>query len=175
MSATPIAAKGPRRGRTSGEAGLTLIELMIVSFLSFIIVLGIGSFQVSISKFFREGTERLRLQQNVHRTSGAIAIEVRKATGFYIYDPADPKTELVEGPAVRLLDEDGTPAGGFRPSRDGNYLVTHGEEVLDDMRLSDLWFEKGAGGSLVLSLALADKYGNESALSTEITPRNPRR
>ena len=174
MSATPISTNGPCRRLPPGEAGLTLIELMIVSFLSFIIVLGIGSFQVSVSKFFREGTERLRLQQNVHRTSGAIAIEVRKATGFVIYDPADPKTELVEGPAVRLLDPDGNPAGGFRPSGDGNHLVTHGEQVMDDMKLADLWFEEGPGGSLVLSLALTDKYGNESGLSTRVTPRNPR-
>jgi hypothetical protein len=172
MIADRIPADPPETKRRRREAGLTLIEVMLVSFLSFIVVLGIGSFQSSISKFFREGTERLRLQQNVHRTTQVIAIEIRKANLFEIYDPADPHTLLAEGPAVRLFDAQGNPVGGFRASHDGLHLVTGADEVLDDMRLSDLWFESGPGGSLVLSLVLADKYGNESEVSTEITPRN---
>jgi hypothetical protein len=160
------------RRRSCDESGLTLIEMMLVSFLSFIVVLGIGSFQSSISKFFREGSERLRLQQNVHRTGQVIAIEVRKAHEFVIYDPVDPNTELAEGPAVRLRDVDTNTIGLFRASGDGESLVNGANERIDDMRLVDLWFERGADNSLALNLVLADKYGNESGVVTEITPRN---
>jgi Tfp pilus assembly protein PilW len=161
-------------GRVRDETGLTLIELMIASFLALLVAMGIGTFQASISQFFRQGSERLRLQQNVHRTAQVISIDVRKAADFKIYDPADPATELVSGPAVELKDAGGSTINLFRASRDGHRIQNGAGQAIDDMRLTQLWFESDGPRSLRMSLGLADRYGNESEVFTEISTRAPR-
>jgi hypothetical protein len=154
------------------ESGITLIEVMIASFLALTVALGIGSFQVTISQFFKQGSERLRLQQNVHRTAEVISIGVRKAADSEIFDPADPAKALLAGPAVRLLDAAGNTIGVYRRSDDGKKLVNGSGDAIDDMRLVDLWFERNGSESVVLSLGLADRYGHESEVFTEIAYRN---
>lgn len=163
----------PGRGRLlGGHAGLTTIELMLAGTLALVVVMGISLLPGSILRHFREGAERLRLQQNVHRTAQRMGIEVRRAAAFQIYDPAHPATPLAAGPAVALLDTAGVRFEGFQASGDGKALLNDAGQPIDDMTLSDLWFESGPGGELVLRLAFTDRNRNETALLTSISTRN---
>jgi Tfp pilus assembly protein PilW len=172
---TPLYRPARRRGRDgrlAGASGFTTVELMVACVVALIVVMGISMLPGSVLRYFREGTERLRLQQNVHRDAQTIGIQVRKAASFRIYDPAHPATPLAAGPAVALLNNAGAQIGGFRPSADGKSLVNDAGQKLDDMTLTDLWFTAGADSELVLRLALRDRLSNETSLLTGITPRN---
>ena len=162
--------------RLRSQAGVTLIEMMLASFLVLTVVLGIASFQASIGKFFRQGSERLRLQQNVHRASQVMAMGVRKAHDFRIYDPAnpnaDPNVKVVQGPAVKLRDNNHVVIEGYRRSPDG-YVVNLAGQRLDDMKVANLWFEEDPDGPLVMRLTLEDRYGHQSEIQTEVAPRAP--
>ena len=162
--------------RLRSQAGLTLIEVMLAGFFAMTVVLGIASFQAAIGKFFRQGSERVRLQQNVHRASQVMAVGVRKAHEFRIYDPAnpnaDPNVKLVTGPAVRLLNADGGVIEDYRRS-DEAYVVNLAGERLDDMKVANLGFEADPEGPLVIALALEDRYGHQSEIRTEVSPRAP--
>jgi hypothetical protein len=167
-------AQHGRGGRPAGPAGFSTIELMVACVVALIVVFGISSLPGSVLRYFGEGAERLRLQQDVHRVAQQIGLEVRKAHAFWIYDPANPATKLAAGPAVRLLDGNAPPntLAGFRASSDGKSVVNMAGEKLSDLTLADLWFQAGADSELVLSLALRDRRGNETPLETRITPRN---
>lgn len=173
MSPRRRAARRPRAGgRIRRADGFTTIEIMVACVVALIVVYGISMLPGSVLRHFGDGTERLRLQQNTHRVAQRIAIQVRKASSYRIYDPANPATTLAAGPAVELSDSSGV-CGGFRASDDGGTLLDGGGNSLDDMTLTDLWFEEGADGELVLSLAFRDRRWNETSLVTRINPRNP--
>ena len=163
--------RGARRF-LAGIGGLTSLELLLAASFSFLVMLGIGVTHVSMIRFFREGTERLRLQQTVDRVTQQVEIEIRRAADFRIYDPSAPADPLAAGPAVALYDAAGLRIGGIAPSGDGRWLVDDAGRRLDDLELVDVWFERQPGGDLGLTLGLRDRTGNVTTLVTQIAPRN---
>jgi hypothetical protein len=148
------------------------IEIMIAAVLALVVALGVSGVAVTLTRFFREGGDRVRLQQETARTERWITLAVRRSAAWTIYDPRDPATALLEGPAVRLLDAAGVVVDDFHRNGTGDRIVDRNDRPLCDLTASNLWFETGDDGSLVMRVALADRHGNRSEFESAAVPRN---
>jgi hypothetical protein len=149
------------------------VELMLAAALALVVTLGMAAMGVTLTRFFREGGDRLKLQQDAARTGRWITLAVRRASSWTIYDPLAPNTPLAEGPAVRLLDAHNVVIEEFRrDAATGKQVVDRAGRAVSGFTVSDLWFATGPDGALAVRVALYDRYGNRNQFDSAALPRN---
>lgn len=154
------------------QRGSLTIELMVAAVLALVVSIGMSTVALTLNRFYREGAERIRMQQEVERASNWVTLAVRRASTWTIFDPADPGTPLLEGPAIRLLDGAGATIEKFQLSQDGKSIRDAADHSLSDLTVSDLWFRTGPDGDLQVTVALIDRKGNQTEIESGATPRN---
>jgi len=90
------------------QRGLTLVELMLVIFIGFIVLLGAGSIYISMEKSFRQSAGKMVGGREATHLSSVLSRGARVASGFMVYDIGDRSQESDPGNGLALLDADGS-------------------------------------------------------------------
>lgn len=145
--------------------GFTLVELMIASFISLIVVLGLGQLILVSQSAWKWGAGKTELQGNVAEATEWMARSVRLASAVTLVSDSDFITRNEDGNPLHRYQVGSDGAGGRRILEDGKALV--------DQDCTDFSVTANEDTtSVTLSLELRDAMGNKVAAMTTATLRN---
>jgi Tfp pilus assembly protein PilV len=150
------------RGRR-GSGGFTLVELMIASFLSLVVVLAMGRIIQQNVRSWQQGRDKALLQQNVTEALEWMSRWVR----------ASRTIQVVSSSEFRCYDETGTLTHTFkRVATNGGRLRQDGIDLVDRTCTSFTVTPDADTTRIRLALELEDNASNRVAATTRATIRN---
>lgn len=152
------------RKNKSTPRGFTLIELMVASFISLIVLAGLGQLILVNQKTWNWGRERVVLQQSVTQVMDRISWEVR----------ASNKLLVLGSNRFRTYDELGNQTHEYRLLGSGSTArVSEDGVAMSDLLCSAFTVASSSyNTNLTINLELEDDNGNRVAAMTRSTIRN---
>jgi Tfp pilus assembly protein PilW len=161
-------AIGPR------EAGFTLVELMLASFLTLIVLFAAGSMYMGATRNFRTGTLKLRAQQEATLLSTVISRGVRVGSSVAVYVVPDRSTPSDSGNGVAILDQGGHVIRRIEWNSSLQTLVDSTGARVTSVKLRDVMFKKVPAFPKTLRYRYKtdDERGDLVDIESSVTVRN---
>lgn len=172
---TPIRSSADRRqGRIGREAGITLVELILVAFLVLIVLFGAGTMYIGATRSFKLGTTKLRAQQEATLLSTTINRRVRVGSGVNVYVVPNRSTPADSGNGLAILDVDGNVMQRLEWNASLQTLVDSTGTRVTAMKLRDVVFKKVAATPRTLRYRYKtdDEKGDLVDIESSVTVRN---
>jgi len=150
--------------RPSGQAGLTLVEMMVAILASTIVVLSLGRLVITNQNMVFGGRSRAVLQQDISRVLNLITEDVRESRWVAAQSAAEFRTYDVAGGVTHVYRLTAS-EGANRITRDGVALAQNACDSLTVAASPDSTI-------LTVSLGLSDDRENATAGFTAVSVRN---
>jgi len=153
-----------RRLPSVNQRGLTLIELMLAIFITAFLLVAMGVIYTQTAEAWREGKEKLDIQQEATFALEQIARDVRASRSVVVASPDD----------IRCYDSAGTETARYTLDTSGAVNYIHRDSnPLVSVQCTLLGFALSADeGTVDISLELQDAQGNKTLVSSKTTLRN---
>ena len=130
--------------RRSREAGLTLVELMIGSFLGLIVLLYAGGIWGIFAQSFQTRSQAVMNQQDVTLLSATISHTVRTGSNYQIYVVPNRSVPADSGNGIAIYDANGVRTGLMEWSQSKSALVDSLGTPVSAATLSFIQFRKNS-------------------------------
>jgi Tfp pilus assembly protein PilW len=174
MRRTRSHSAGTGGARRAGAAGVTLVELMIASFLGLAVLLAIGATYIGTERSFKVGARKLLAQQEATILSTTISRFARVGADFQIYNVPNRVTLADSGDGLAVLDEGGALLGRIEWDGSQHTLVDAAGNAVTSMRLTSVKFRRDAARPRVILYRYAtdDEKGNLVDIESTVSIRN---
>ena len=146
------------------QSGFTLVEMMVASAISLVVVLGLGQLILVGQDAFGWGMGKVELQRNVSEAIEWMARAIRAANSVELTSNSDFSTYDENGNLVHRYSS-GTVAGEIRLLEDGGALA---EPCCTEFSVT----ANADTTNLIITLEMEDDSGNRVAAMTSTTLRN---
>ncbi len=166
--------RSERAAGARSQAGYTVIELIVASFLGGVVLLAFGITYLTTERSFKVGARKLVSQQEATLLSGTISRFARTGTDFQIYNVPDRVTPADSGNGLAILDEGGAVVGRIEWNGTDETLVDAGGTRVTSMTLAQVKFKKvpALPTAIAYRYATDDLYGNLVNIESTVTLRN---
>lgn len=149
---------------TRGRSGYTIIELVVALGISLIVVLALGRIMLVNQASFRQGRDKVLLQQNASEALERMAHSIRSARDLQVVSATEFRTYDAAGALAHTYKRLST-AAGQRLQEDGRDLSSQACAAFSCTANADTT-------SLTLSLQFQNEDGEQVARQTRVTLRN---
>ncbi len=150
--------------KKKNQFGFTILELMVASMISLIVVIGLGQLILTSQKAWGWGADKVELQRNVAESIEWMARSIRSASSLVVAGSEDFTTYDADGNLLHRYNL-GLSGGEKRLLEDNSDLVE--QQCMDFVVATN-----ADTTSLTLTLELQDDAGNRVAAMTTATLRN---
>lgn len=149
---------------TRGRSGYTIVELVVALGISLIVVLALGRVMLVNQSSFRQGRDKVLLQQNASEALERMAHSIRAARELQLVSATEFRTYDASGALVHTYRRQLTAAG--------QRLLEDGQELSSQHCAALSCAANGDTTSLTISLLLENGDGEQVARQSRITLRN---
>jgi Tfp pilus assembly protein PilW len=136
-----------RRERATGASraaphGLTIVELMIATAMTIVVLAGAGSVYLAVQRGYQTGSRKLTAQREATLLATTLDRKIRIAAGCRIYELPDRATPADSGDGIALWDLAGAPLGRIEWDGAESTLVDSTGARISALKLRDLRFRR---------------------------------
>jgi len=153
--------------RADRQSGLTLVELMIASFLGLIVLLYAGGIYGDISQGFQTRSQAVMNQQDVTLLAGTIGHAVRSGSSYRIYVVPNRGAPADSGNGLAIYDVNGLRTGLMEWNASRSTLVDSLGNPVSGCVLSAIQFKQDAACARMVDFSYTMDNGAGSPVSLQ--------
>lgn len=149
------------------ELGVTLVEVLLVTMLGMIVMLGAGAVYRGVDKSYKDGARQLTGTQNASLLTTVLSRRVRVASDFLVYDAGNRTAPADTGNSIALMDETGAVTYRFEWDNTNRVLTDSSGVSVAPVTLSGLRFMANPATPRTLRFEYRADCGEGGSLGVE--------